>query len=90
MSFTELTLSEIEKFCEEHPDMTVTIADSEAAGNCTSGSQDFLATYFPGRDSATLKELRALAEGSNGLRMVIEYKIHQFQAETEERPEQAE
>lgn len=44
---------------ETHGDLVVTIHDSIEAGNCMSGTVNWIAEHIPGRDSATIRELMA-------------------------------
>lgn len=43
-------------------DLQVTLEDSSAAGNCPSGTRDWIARHFPGRESATIREVLAVQD----------------------------
>lgn len=40
-------------------DLVVTLADSRTAGNCQTGTTSFVNRYFPGRTTATIREIMA-------------------------------
>jgi hypothetical protein len=44
----------------DYPDVMVTLADSRRAGNCPSGTADWVAKHFPGRTSAPVAEVLAV------------------------------
>jgi hypothetical protein len=54
-----------------HKKVRVTIADSLAAGNCEAGTLAFRDRYFPGRDSATVKEVLDAADTFSGRKLAI-------------------
>lgn len=47
----------IKRVCELHPEVEVSIADSIAAGNGGEFAESFRNRHFPGRESATVREL---------------------------------
>ncbi len=60
--------------CEKHGDLEVNFADSIAAGNCEVGTRDFRDRFFPGRETATVKDLVGFI-GQPGVRRVLEHKL---------------
>lgn len=42
-----------------HIDLVVTLADSRSAGNCQAGTESWVNRFFPGRTSATVREILA-------------------------------
>lgn len=59
-------------FCDEFANLEVTIADSEASGNCGPGSEAFKAKHFPGKDRIYVKDLIPFLEQKE-VRNVISY-----------------
>lgn len=71
------TLARDEKFralLEEHAKVELSVADSLAAGNCHPGTDDFVRRFFPGRATATVKELSRFA-AAWGVRRTLEHKL---------------
>ena len=49
----------------QHGEVLVTLADSRRAGNCDSGTQQWVEEHFPNQDSATVRELLNADSGDN-------------------------
>ena len=81
------TASELKELAEKNPDLEITLRDSTAAGNCESGSIDFLEANFDGRESVKASELVPYIEGYNGVRVVLEYKFRQLEQQAAEKSE---
>lgn len=64
--------------------MVITRQDSLDAGNCESGTDDFLEEYFEGRTSVKVSELVPFIEEYGGVRMVLEYKFRQLEQAEEQ------
>jgi hypothetical protein len=45
-----------------YADITVTMSDSHAVGNCGSGTRNWIAKHLPGRTRATIKEIIAITD----------------------------
>lgn len=50
-------------------DLVVTFEDSLEAGNCQSGTEEFISRYFPGKTSAPVKELKKYADNYHVMRI---------------------
>lgn len=62
---------------ERHAEVELSVEDSLAAGNCRPGTDDFVARFFPGRTTVTVKELARFAANWN-VRRVLEHKLPQL------------
>ena len=72
--------TELKEVAAQYPDIEVTRQDSLDAGNCESGTDDFIENYFKGK-TITVSDLVPYIEDSNGIRLVLEYKFRQLEAE---------
>jgi hypothetical protein len=81
----------LKELAEKHGDLEITRGDSLNAGNCTSGTDEFIAEYFKGRDSVKVSELAEYIDDFQGVRNVLEYKFRQLEeqaAEESAKPEE--
>ena len=70
-------LARDEKFrelLERHADIELSIEDSLAAGNCRPGTDEFVNRFFPGRTTASVKELARFVSVW-GVRRTLEHKL---------------
>jgi hypothetical protein len=70
---------ELTALVRDYPDLEITKQDSDAAGNCESGTEDFLDMYFNGRTSVKAGELIPYIVDYYGVRLVLEYKFRQME-----------
>ena len=54
----------------QHAEVLVTLADSRRAGNCASGTRQWVEDHFPDQDSATVREI-LMADSGNNARHVL-------------------
>jgi hypothetical protein len=81
------TVEELKTLATQHSDLEITRDDSINAGNCESGTDDFLDAFFKGRTSVKAGELVQYIEDYNGIRIVLEYKFRQLEHQAEEKSE---
>ncbi len=81
------TVQQLKDLAAQYPDLEITLLDSNAAGNCESGSIDFLERNFDGRESVKASELIPYIESYNGVRAVLEYKFRQLEQQAKEKSE---
>ncbi len=81
------TVEELKELAAKHGDLEITRQDSIAAGNCASGTDDFLDTFFKGRTSVKASELVPYIEDYQGVRAVLEFKFRQLEQQAAEKSE---
>jgi hypothetical protein len=60
---------------EKYADLEVTVVDSIAAGNCMSGTMNWIRDNIPGRASATIKELLAIDDMKASVRRLCRFVV---------------
>lgn len=72
-------VAELKELVTKNPDLEITRDDSLNAGNCESGTDDFIEEYFENRDSVKASELVDYMENYGGVRHVLAYKFRQLE-----------
>ena len=72
------SVEELKELAEKYGDVEITRADSLNAGNCESGTDDFIENYFKGK-TITVSDLIPYIEDYNGVRLVLEFKFRQLE-----------
>ena len=80
------TVEELKELVIKHPDLVITRDDSLDAGNCESGTDDFLEEYFEDRDSVKASELKDFIGDYAGVQRVLIYKFSQMENEAGGKP----
>lgn len=84
-----VTTHQLKDLAAQYPDMEITREDSLNAGNCESGTDEFLETYFGERTSVKVSELVEHIDEFSGVCIVLTYKFRQLeQAEESAKPKE--
>src|SRR5436305_15263758 len=78
------TVEELKELVEKHPDLEVTRDDSLAAGNCESGTDDFIEGCLGGRTTVKVSELAPYIVDYLGVRGVLIHKFSQLEEQSAE------
>jgi hypothetical protein len=73
--------TELKEVAAQYPDVEVTRQDSLDAGNCESGTDDFIETNLQGRTSVKVSDLLPYIDDYNGVQTVLAYKFRQLESE---------
>lgn len=65
----------LKKLCEKHAGVKVRKQGSFDAGNCESGTKDFIELYFPHRRVVRIKELVPYIDSHRHVRALLIYKL---------------
>ena len=68
------TATELKEVAAQYPDVEITRQDSLDAGNCESGTDDFIEANFKGK-TITVNDLVPYIEDYNGVQAVLAYKF---------------
>ena len=82
------TATELKEVAKQHLDLEITRADSITAGNCTSGTDDFIERSLNGRTSVKVSELVSYIDDYIGIQTVLTYKFRQLEQQAEEKSEE--
>ena len=75
------SVAELKELAEKYGDVEITRADSLNAGNCDSGTDDFIETNLQGRTSVKVSDLLPYIDDYNGVQTVLAYKFRQLESE---------
>ncbi len=65
----------LKKLCEKYAEVKIVRQDSFDAGNCESGTRDFIELYFPHRRMVRVKELVPYIDNHRHVRALLAYKL---------------
>ncbi len=80
--------TELKEVAQNFLDLEITRDESIAAGNCASGTDEFLEEYFQKRTSVKVSALVSYIDHYQGVRTVLEYKFRQLEQQAEEKSEE--
>ena len=72
-------VEELKELAKKYANVEVTRDDSLNAGNCESGTDEFIEDYFEGRESVKVSELVEYLDDFNGVQEVLKYKFTQLE-----------
>lgn len=78
------TSQQLKDLAAQYPDLEVTRQDSLNAGNCETGTDDFIEGYLDGKTTVKVSELVPYIDDYPGVRYVLEYKFRKLEEQAAE------